>query len=29
LAGCHGAACSRLSQTGPRAFALIKSLRTI
>ena len=29
LLGCHGAACSRLSQTGLRALALIKSLRTI
>src|ERR1700722_14668749 len=26
---CHGAACSRLSQTDFRALALIKSLRTI
>src|ERR1700733_7494542 len=29
LQGCHGAACSRLSQTGLRALALIESLRTI
>jgi len=29
LLGCHGAACSRLPQTGLKALALIESLRTI
>src|SRR5712675_408449 len=29
LLGYHGAACSRLSQTGLRALTLIESLRTI